>query len=413
FSTIRETFTALYFPTKNGIELSEFKLEFKENKFDGERQVIDCLDENKKYVYFSTDNEFLEILQNKCEVRLFTQKEQRYSQIKERAATTVIWQWYDPAQLDTLKADCLKKDKWREIGGYLVKGPFEKEPTSVVVEQTYYDDTKHEFTLKIQGIGGRVFYDIGADPTSASEEITDQIFITKEPTMRFVCIDPEGERKTGDVFEFIGKVPVKHEQRTTVNGEVMELATNPTFEIRYTTDGSEPKENGGIYNEEFVLPQDCKFVRVAVYFQDKVLEEKDIRITESGSRSGGIEIDTTRPLLYRYKHKREMSDTESSYDEFSLLSRLEGILIKGATAAIYNKANTEYYVDFNASAPYWAGDLQALIDLVRETSFQDMEVIVIFGYKELTFLKGELFSEWMKINKHDLEHLLKIGDIEQ
>lgn len=36
FSTIRETFVALYYPTKNGIEFTEFKLEFKENKFNGE-----------------------------------------------------------------------------------------------------------------------------------------------------------------------------------------------------------------------------------------------------------------------------------------------------------------------------------------------------------------------------------------
>ena len=41
------------------------------------------------------------------------------------------------------------------------------------------------------------------------------------------------------------------------------MVTNPNYEIKYTTDGSEPKENGGIYNGEFVLPESCKFVRTA------------------------------------------------------------------------------------------------------------------------------------------------------
>lgn len=46
--------------------------------------------------------------------------------------------------------DCIKKDKWREINGYLVKGPFEKDPTSVVVEQTSYDEKTQEFTPKTE-----------------------------------------------------------------------------------------------------------------------------------------------------------------------------------------------------------------------------------------------------------------------
>ena len=108
-----------------------------------------------------------------------------------------------------------------------------------------------------------------------------------------------------------------------------------------------------------------------------------------------------------------MSDTEASYKELALLSKLDGVLIKGATAEIYNKSNTENYIELNSSVPYWAGDLQSLIDLVRETSFKEIEVIVDFGYKELLFLNGELFSQWLDINKFDLNDLIKIGEIKQ
>lgn len=413
FSTIRETFVALYYPTKNGIELAEFKLEFKENKFNGEEQIIACLTENAKYEPFTKDDQFLENMRKKCEARLFTIKELPFSQIKERAATTVTWQWYHPEQLESLRLDCIKKDKWREISGYLVKGPFEKDPTSVVVEQIAYDDKSHEFTLKVRGIGGKVYYDIGADPTTASKELSDQILVTKEPLIRFICIDPSDERKTGDIIEFAGKVPIKYGQRSTANGEVMELVTNPKYEIRYTTDGSEPKVNGGIYNGEFVLPQSSKYVRVAVYYKDKILEEKDIYVAPKGNGQKDKSIDKSLPLVYRYHIKKQMGDTEASYSELSLLSKLEGVLIKGATAEIYNKSNTDDYIEFNASVPYWAGDLQSLIDLVRETSFKETDVIVNFGYKELMFVNGELFSQWLDMNKFDLNNLKKSGDIIQ
>lgn len=413
FSTIRETFVALYYPTKNGIELAEFKLEFKENKFNGEEQIISCLTDSSKYEAFSKDDQFLENLRKKCEARLFTIKELPFSQIKERAATTVAWQWYHPDQLESLRLDCIKKDKWREINGYLVKGPFEKDPTSVVVEQTSYDEKTQEFTLKIRGIGGKVYYDIGSDPTSASKEVMDQVLVTAEPAIRIVCIDPTGERKTGDVFEFTGSVPIKYGQRNTPNGDVMTLVTNPKYIVKYTTDGSEPKENGGIYNDEFVLPQDSKYVRVAVYYKDRLLEEKSIYVTKGGGTKPAITIDKSKALAYRYHNKKQMGDTEASYKELALLSKLDGVLIKGATAEIYNKTNTDHYIEFNASVPYWAGDLQSLIDLVRDTSFKETEVIVDFGYKELMFLTGELFTQWLDMNKFDLNNLIKSGEIIQ
>lgn len=413
FSTIRETFVALYYPTKNGIELAEFKLEFKENKFNGEEQIISCLTDSSKYEAFSKDDQFLENLRKKCEARLFTIKELPFSQIKERAATTVAWQWYHPDQLESLRLDCIKKDKWREINGYLVKGPFEKDPTSVVVEQISYDEKTQEFTLKIRGIGGKVYYDIGSDPTSASKEVMDQVLVTAEPAIRFVCIDPTGERKTGDVVEFTGSVPIKYGQRNTPNGDVMTLVTNPKYVVKYTTDGSEPKENGGIYNDEFVLPQDSKYVRVAVYYKDRLLEEKSIYVTKGGGAKPAKTIDKSKALAYRYHNKKQMGDTEASYKELALLSKLDGVLIKGATAEIYNKTNTDHYIEFNASVPYWAGDLQSLIDLVRDTSFKETEVIVDFGYKELMFLTGELFTQWLDMNKFDLNNLIKTGEIIQ
>jgi hypothetical protein len=215
------------------------------------------------------------------------------------------------------------------------------------------------------------------------------------------------------LWNFWGSVPIRYGQRTTTYGEVMTFVTNPKYVIKYTTDGSEPKENGGIYNDEFVLPGECKYVRVAVYYKDRLLEEKSITIAKAGSTRPGKEINKSKALTYKYNNKKQMGDTEASYKELALLSKLSGVLIKGATAEIYNKQNNESYIEFNASVPYWAGDLQALIDLVRETSFKETEVIVNFGYKELIFLTGELFSQWLDINKFDLNDLIKNGEIIQ
>lgn len=413
FSTIRETFVRLYYPMKNGIVSSDFKLEFKENHFDGESQIIDVLKSGMKYEEFTTDDSKLENMRKKCEARLFTTREMTYAQICDRAATETIWQWYYPDQMDSLKNSCLKRDKWREIGGYLVKGPFEKEPTSVIVEQTNYDFDQQEFTLRVKGIGGRVYWDIGADPTQASNEISDGPFITKEPSLKFVCIDPTGERKRGQVCDFVCEAPIKYGERITPNGHILELKSNDHYEIRYTTDGSEPRENGGLYTGEILLPKDCRFVRTVALYEDKIIASKDISIDASAANKPEKKVDLSKSLRYRMKSRKQLGDTESSYREFENLGKIKGLFILGASAFIYEKDNDANYVEYNASIPYTPGDLQALVDLVRETSFKNREAVVTFEYQEMIFLKGQDFVDWVEMCKLDMNALRKEGTIVQ
>lgn len=412
-STIRETFITLYYPTRNGIESSDFKLEFKGNKFDGEEQILAVLKDAMKYEPFSKEDDFMETLRKKCEKRLFTIKEMPYSQIISRAATEPSWQWYHPDQLDALRADCLKKDKWREIGGYLVKGPFEKDPTSVTVSQTSYDAEKEEFTLRIHGVGGRVYYDIGAAPTAASSEAEGSVFVTKEPSLQFICIDPTGERKTGPAVEFLGKAPLRYAQRTTPNGRVMELAANSRYEVRYTTDGSEPKENGGIYNGEIVLPEDCKYVRAATFYNGRLIETKDIQVETSAQASGQKKIDETKPLQLRWQKMKKFDDTESAYREMEALTEINSLTLKGGSAYIYQKGNESSYIEYTANIPYRPEDLKCIIDLIRETNFKDCESVVTIEYKEMLFANGAAFIDWAERMKIDLERLCKEGEIIQ
>ena len=412
-STIRETFITLFYPMKNGIVSSDLKLEFKGNKFEGEEQIITVLKENMKYEAFSKEDAFMETLRKKCEARLFTTKEMMYSQIISRAAMETSWQWYHPDQLESLRADCLKKDKWREIGGYLVKGPFEKEPASVNVSQTGYDEAKQEFTLHIRGVGGRVYYDIGADPTAASNEVEGNVLVTKEPGLRFICIDPTGERESSAVFMFTGKVPLKYELRTMSDSCVMELITNSNYEVRYTTDGSEPKENGGIYNGEIVLPDDCKFVRTATFYRGQIIDTKDISVDTSAHSDARKKIDESRTVVLRWHKMRKFDDTESAYSEMEALSKIDGLFLKGGSAYIYEKGNEDNYIEYIANIPYLPGDLQSIIDLIRETNFKNRESVVTFEYKEMKFIKGANFIEWTNRLKIDLDRLCKEGEIIQ
>ena len=414
-STIRETFITLYYPNKSGLTNDDFKLEFTGNKFNGEEQIVKTLTDAQKFQDYSADEKYLETLRRKCELRIFTQKEMTWSQIQERGATETGWQWYHPDQMAQLKKDCVNRDKWREIGGYIQKGPFPKEPTDVTVEQLSYDRETKEFTLKVRGVyGNTVYYDVGAEPTVASSVVSSP-FVTKETDLWFLCVDQSHDdpHPTGKAKHFLCSVPLRYEQRGASQGNVMMFETHPSFEIRYTTDGSNPKESGGRYNGEFVIPRGCKFVRTAVYNNGILVEEKDIPIIEQvGPKT--IKIDDSKAVEYTLNEMKHCTDTASSYTEFSNLQKLPGTYIRHFTVTITEKSNANNYMEINtARVPYDASNLQATIDIIRDSAFVGRDVVVDFEYKTILFLSGASFKQWIDMNKMDMNEISKLGEIKQ
>jgi len=81
---------------------------------------------------------------------------------------------------------------------------------------------------------------------------------------------------------------------------------------------------------------------------------------------------------------------------------------------ISEKSNPENYMELStANVPYDADNLQATIDLIRESAFIGKDVVVEFDYKTLLFLSGSQFQEWIESNKYDLSEIQKKGTIKQ
>ena len=413
YSTIVNTFVTLYYPTKSGLSSEEIRLQFLANKLNGEEQVVNVLKEVSKFEDFFSDDIKLETLRSKCQHRIFTQKEMPWATILDRAATETVWQWYHPKQMDTLKENSLKKDIWRDVGGYIDKGPFEKEPTEVQVDMNGYDDKTHEFNLKVRGIhGNKVYYEVGAEPSTASS-VVENPFYTKETELYFLCVDESADpHPTGNSLHYLCKAPLKHEFRGTQNGQVMQIETHPKYEVRYTTDGSSPKDSGGKYTGEFVIPEGCKFVRVAVYNNGNLIDEQDFAVSQAQIPT--LKIDETKPLEYTLKKAKVCTDTQQSYAELDILQKIPNAFIRAFTVTITNKANSDEYLEVNTTkVPYDAENLRATVDLIRESAFAGKDVIIEFEYRTILFITGKDFLNWMEMAKRDLNEVKKEGDIKQ
>lgn len=422
-STIRETFIELSFPAKdNTLQTEDFKLTFENNHFDGEKQVVQTLADARKFEDFTNDPHKLAILKQKCEVRLFTQKEMRWETILERAATTTNWPILHPSQMNALKEFCFKTDAWRETGGYLQKGPFPKEPTAVQVEQTGYDEKTQEFTLKVHAVNGTVvFYEIGANATTASARIQNDVLKTKETELFFLAVDetPNADEchPTGEGLRFLCKVPLKYEQRQGGSGPVMELKTHPSFEIRYTTDGSNPKEDGGTYTGEIVLPEDCTVVLAAVYNHGTLVEEKSINVEKGGAGTAGgakVEIDPEKPVSCAFSPRVKFTDTTAVYNELAFLDKFNGLAVSGAQVTIFDKADAGRYSELSTNGlAVTPAQLKTMLDCVRDNAFTGADITLNLAYKQLKFKAGGDFLEYVDKKKLDLNTLASTGTIEQ
>lgn len=388
----RETFVTLYFPNKNGITSADFLMEFKENNFNGEEQIRKTLESKQKFTTDVSSDTF----RRKCEDRLFTQKEMRWNDIKERAAIETSWQWHIPRALDDLKNDCLKKDIWRENGGYLVKGPFPKEKTSVLIQVKDQNLETGVTTLRIiPQYGDKVYYEVGSNATTASQLVDDlNNFTTSELKLSFLCVDSSGEHQTGDPVSWQSDVKIKHKIQQTANGTLVQFQSHPGVKILYTTDGSNPKSNGGVYNGEFIVPDHASFIQVVAEHGGEYFDLQTIKI-EKG-KSAGLEInkDVKLDLFKTYR----TSDTNETYTDIALLKKHQAVIsdVQVALFRIDEKTNSKGWIELtiDSSTRVELEQLEKTIDTIRNSFMNDGKVNITIEYTIVRFKTGQNFLDW-------------------
>ena len=413
-STITQTFDTLYFPMRKGLDREMIQFHFTANHYDGEQQVMNVLREHGKFDDDVDGDTKSDSLRRKCEQRIFTQHEMTWGQIQERAATETVWQWYPSGQLDSLKTWCIGRDKWRDIGGYITKGPFPKDPTSVTVRQTDYDWDAGLFHLKVAGLhGDTVYYEIGAKPSLASSQAGSSL-VTKEPLLHFLCVDSSGEHPTGEELVFHCEPPLKHQVYGTSGGNVLELQSHPGYELRYTTDGSNPRENGGLYDGKPVpVPDDCRVILIAALYDGKFLRDWkfDVNLKKRGPGPVVSTIKLNNPLEYRLKSKKKCNDTEQSYEELDTFAKIPGAMLRDVTVILTD--GDDNYMELTGTMPYGPEDMKQAIGMLRETAFHGKEVSVELEYKAALFLTGAAFQQWMDLTKRDMNRVTQDGEIIQ
>ena len=386
-SAIRETFTTLYYPTRDRLSKVDFLMEFRDNRYDGEEQVREALAGKLKFTKDVTSETF----RKKVEHRLFTQQSMPWSEIKRRAATSPVWQWHHPDALDRMKADCVHKDTWREEGSYIDKGPFPKPETAVRIQEIARDENTGVTTLRLTPVNGDTLYaDVGGAATPASMRIEGREYETGELCVSFLATDSTGEHDSGDPHEWTGRITLM--SRDYLDGErrMVEIrAAPPAAPIRYTTDGSDPHVAGGAYNGPFAVPEGVRLV-LAYAEKDGVVSETHQR--EIAERPVQKPIDKTQPTAWKPSGRFEFKEKRTAYGFLARLRKHGGSAGGGLRIAVQKTDNTWGELNLSNDLALDGDAIEELLETLRRI-VADGQVVV--DAPTLQFETGQGFLDYV------------------
>ena len=347
YFAVKSTFLTLYYPTRDGLTRVDMDFQYSEHKFDAEDQIKSALESAYKYIRdVSAEGTFRKKVENK----LWPQGKQEtpWSQIKANAAQDGSWPWHAANALDQLRAILVQRDQWRESEGYVDKGPFPQPQTEVRVQIISRDDDTGKVKLKVTPIhGDRVYMEKGgSQATTASRLLEDETVEVDGLDYSFVAVDTAKVHEPGAAAAWSNVVTIKH--RFFQDGDRMrcELKSAPPVSMKYTTDGSNPVANGGVYTDPFVVPNGARFVLAVPTRGTEKVEQFGVP-----AEAEKVTIDPTKPYFWM-----KTLQLDSTMETFNFIetcrkydARLGGILINvGGNkhwAELSMDADTHYSVD--------------------------------------------------------------------
>ncbi|MDM8543279.1 DUF499 domain-containing protein [Desulfococcaceae bacterium HSG9] len=387
-SAIQETFTTLVYPSKKGFRTTDCRIQFTDNQFGGEKLVRDTLEKVQKFTSESTGDTF----RKKCEARLFGgQQRAQWSEIKRRAACLAAWQFHRPDALEALKADALRQDIWRDEGGIINKGPFPPPRTEVKIQRLSRDDTTGEATLKITPLhGDTVFYETGdSEPTRSSMKVDSfKGFTVRDLKYKFVCIDSTGKHKKGSSEKWVNTITLKRRIFQQGDNWMVELQAIPNADIKYTTDGSDPKVMGAVYNSPFPVPESSSFV-LAIARRGGISSDQE-KIVVSDYRKNTVKVDPGLKTVWKHKHNHLTA--REAYAFMERLKKFQGTAY-GVTIDIQSN-------DDDQDISYSAAESFGIHGENIETIVKQLQTVmrgsqIILNIQRIEFEKGQQLSDWV------------------
>jgi len=327
-----------------------------------------------------------------------------------RSKTNPGWPWMPKAGgLDALKDEALKQGRWR-MGedGYIEKGPFPKEKTSLNVSlQATNPETGHSIlTLTPRNAGDSpvVRYAIKPEGIESAPNVEDlESFSTGEGTLYFWVNDPTGKYESGPPSRWVADLKIRHQVEAIADKRTIALQCTPAAEMTYTLDGSNPKD-GAVYEAPFQIGSEA--VRLLVFAKSgESTKTADFQIPRSGDKK--VQIDDSKPARLSSGKRVSLDTTDRVFGVINRFKDQSNTLFKGVRIEI-GEGESTVTVRFQ-EREITAAMIEGTVNSLRSVLHDDQAAIAITISDGIHFDNGFEAKEFASIAGVEL----KPGDVLQ
>ena len=281
-ATILSIFDKVVYPAQVGDKAPELKFKVLDTKrdmskpFNGEEQIEKTLVAQPRKLFLDLEADF-DALRDMAETLLWNE-----------ASPTIDWAtavarerqkpkmpWMPPRGLETIKTMAIQKGRWEDLGtGHISHTPAKKNTSVQVLPESQPDD-EGRVRLRLNAINagpsGRIHYAEDGAVSTSSPVLQDDTLTTKAYRVQFLAVDPNGQFDTGDSVSWENQLMIRA-KLTGGQPRTVELFVVPSGSLRYSLDGSEPR-NG----TEYAAPLDIGngAVKLLVFADGNGLEKKE------------------------------------------------------------------------------------------------------------------------------------------
>lgn len=409
FTTVLNVFDKVIFPRFEGGRdvLSSKALDStysSSEPYKGEVQIVKTLVSDPLKLYLEISPNF-DGLKERVESYLFgNMEEMRKVELLDRMKQNTRMPWLPTRSVDQLFNEAFQRGVWEDLGnGYITRKPKPK-TTHVQVSGDLTPDDNGKVILKVDAVNAgnnpRIYYEEDGVVTQNSKVLQDNKLETNALKVQFLAVDPTDNSITGDPVTWKNKLVIRNYFDDV--SRTVELFVAPKGRIKYTLDGSEPR-NGELYTGAIQLTDDETTIYVFAECED--LESKTQFIFPASDSEEVPIVPTKAATLNTNGRLKVLDSTAKTYDGLKL-AREKGIEFENVTLQISSPSQQQVALniyEIKVTAGFIEDQLNKLVSLIEG----DKTVIMKFKKAYVPFGSDlEIFVKTLGIE-------VNIGEIEQ